>query len=182
MKLFNVATSNILLLRRDKTSMTQSSKPAEEPEPPPWRLAETSTKFTKIAQPKTHGNWTFMIVKRWMHHNQRPNRRGNIENPRRCSEKRKRVERDTLLPSHWVFCSNCNMTGVIFISFQEKMLSGKLRLMKYRMQRIFILVPKNNNFLLFLFNFIFHSSYFDISINQENKEEMSTFPYFPLYP
>ena len=36
MKLFNVATSNILLLRRDKTSMTQSSKPAEEAEPPPW--------------------------------------------------------------------------------------------------------------------------------------------------
>ena len=101
MKLFNVATSNILLLRRDKTSMTQSSKPAEEPEPPPWRLAETSTKFTKIAQPKTHGNWTFMIVKRWMHHNQRPTRRGKIENPRRCSEKRERVERDSHGSEKW---------------------------------------------------------------------------------
>lgn len=32
--------------------------------------------------------------------------------------------------------------------------------------------------LLFLFNFIFHPSYFDISIYQENKQEMSTFPYF----
>ncbi|KAK7841103.1 g-type lectin s-receptor-like serine/threonine-protein kinase rks1 [Quercus suber] len=57
-------------------------------------LAETSTKFTKIAQPKTHGNLNLYGCQTLNAPQPRATQRGKIENPRRCSEKRGRELRD----------------------------------------------------------------------------------------